>query len=137
MRPPLTTAALAALLFAWGCNAPCLEDLDAACAPLYEPLWSNVYARTLEPTCGTGGSTCHSAEGAQGGFAVGDEQSTWEHLLGRDGGSAPVVAGDPECSPIVRLLRSTDSSEQMPPGDPLSEAEICAVQRWIADGATQ
>lgn len=131
MRPLLLAALLA------GCSTPCLDDLDAACAPLYEPTWDNVYTRTLEPTCGTGGSSCHSAEGAQGGFAISDADATHDRLVGADGGEALVEPEDAGCSRLVQVVRSADVSVQMPPGDPLSDAEACAIQQWVDAGAAK
>ena len=45
-----------------------------------------------------------------------------------------VFAGDPGCSPLLQRLHSDDTALQMPPGTPLSEPELCAVVRWVAEG---
>jgi hypothetical protein len=128
---------LAAALLAPGCASPCLEDLDAACAPLYEPTWENVHARTLEPTCGSGGGSCHAPGTDHGGFVIDDEESTWRRFLGLDGAPPLAEAGDAACSLLVRVVRSDAATEQMPPGDPLSDAEACAIQRWVDEGAVR
>jgi hypothetical protein len=130
-----TVPLLAALLV--GCAPPCLDDLDAACAPLYEPTWDNVYERTLVGSCSSGGSTCHSAQGAQGDFATGDQDATYARLLGTDGSAPLLEADDAACSLLVRVVRSTDVNEQMPPGSPLSDAEACAIQQWVDGGAAR
>lgn len=121
------------LLLLAGCGAPCLDSLDEACTPLYEPTWDNVYTRTLASTCGQPGGSCHGAEGAQGGFAISDADATLAALLAGD--EPLVTAGDAACSPLVYAVRTDEVDAQMPPGDPLPEAEACAVQLWVAAGA--
>ncbi len=56
-----------------------------------------------------------------------DADSAWEALTKDD----YVIPGEPGCGELwIRLGDGT-----MPPGAPLSEAELCAVRLWIADGA--
>ena len=45
-----------------------------------------------------------------------------------------VAPGDPQRSRLVALVRGTGDL-QMPPDDRLSDPEIAALERWIADGA--
>jgi hypothetical protein len=124
---------IVALLALAGCSGDdeCLTDLDASCAPLYEPTFENVFDNTLKPTCGLPGRSCHATEGRKGGlfFAEADEA----HELLVEGGR--VEAGNPACSLIMRRLESEDPSYQMPPGRQLSAAERCAIQQWIENGA--
>ncbi len=122
---------LAALLA--GCGTPCLDSVDASCTPLYAPTWDNVFTRTLEPTCGQPGGSCHAPEGAQGGFVVSDATSTLEALLAGD--EPQVLAGDAACSLLVYVAATEDVDAQMPPGDPLSATEACAIQQWVDAGA--
>jgi hypothetical protein len=126
-----------AVLVALGCNggaSECLE-LDDACAPLYEPEFDQVFTQTLSSSCGVGGGSCHGSEGGQAGLFFAEPDEAWG-LLTEDSGDGPlVVPGEAGCSPLIQVLRSEDDEAVMPPGDPLSEAEICAIEQWIDAGA--
>lgn len=106
-------------------------QVSTSCAPLYAPTFANVYARTLAPSCATGGSSCHGPAGGRGGLVLADETSAYAALL--DGGR--VIPSDPGCSELIARVTSTDPDRQMPPGSALSEAERCAIVQWIANGA--
>ena len=108
----------------------CVE-VETDCTPQYEPTWDNVFAETLQPTCGVGGSSCHATDGAKGGLVLDDTDTAWSGLV-EDG---RVLEGDAGCSLLIGRLESEDSAEQMPPGDRLSEEERCAVRLWIENGA--
>jgi hypothetical protein len=105
--------------------------VDAECAPLYEPTFDRVFARTLKPTCAKSGVSCHSAAGHQGGLAFEDADTSYRLLAQR----GVVRVGDPACSGLVARVASSDPNLRMPPGLALSAAEQCALVRWIADGA--
>ena len=49
-----------------------------------------------------------------------------------DGGSQVVVAGHPEQSELVRLIKNGEMPKK---GKPLSEAELATIEQWIAQGA--
>jgi hypothetical protein len=108
---------------------PCIT-VDPACAPLYAPSFANVYAMTLQGTCGSERSSCHSAVGRQGGMSFEDPQHAYAALL-----AGRVTPGDPGCSKLVVRTSSPGADYQMPPGDPLGEAERCALIQWVASGA--
>lgn len=111
-----------------------MEGLDTAtCQPLYDPTFDNVYEKTLAKTCALSGSSCHSAEGAQGGLSFESADAAYEHLTG--GGDPKVKSGDAACSLLVERIESTDDATLMPPGSPLSDAERCAIEQWIQNGA--
>lgn len=121
-----------AVLAAIACSSSPECDVAAVaetCVPAYEPTFANVFAKTLAPTCAKSGVSCH-AEGAQGGLSFLAEDEAHEALLVR-----AVVPSGVACSPLVTRLESTDGKTRMPPGRALPEGEICAVRRWIADGA--
>ena len=103
-------------LIACGADDVCVEDLDLACTPLYEPTFDEVYANTLKPTCGISGSSCHAAEGNKGGYTFDDPDDSYEQLI-----DSAVFAEDP--------------ADAMPPGQPLAEAERCAIRQWVDNGA--
>ena len=127
-------------LLGLACNGqsgePCL-DVDPACDPLYEPVFEAVFEQTLVSSCGLGATSCHSAEGAHAGLSFDDADLAYELLLEETSEGSLVVEGDASCSPLVAILRSEDASTVMPPGDPLSEAEICAIEQWIDAGAVR
>lgn len=111
-----------------GGDADCPIPLPADCEPLYEPVFEEIHARTIERSCALSG--CHAADSVQGGLDLEGEQQAWAALV--DEGR--VVPGDPECSDLMKHLHGV-GAPLMPPGRPLSDAERCAVQQWIADGA--
>lgn len=129
-----------AALLSLACNdaaepAPaCLEPVDTECTPLFEPSFREIHARRLSVTCSSGGASCHGPSGRQGGLALSDFDESYDLLLGDDGSNARVVPFDPECSELVRRLEDRGAGV-MPPGEPLSEGERCAVRLWIANGA--
>jgi len=121
-----------------GCVATggdCLEPLDGECASLYEPNFDQVFNQTLLPSCGVGGASCHAPEGTATDLVLADARDAWAQLTAGD--SPLVVAGDPECSPLMERLETGDPERLMPPGAPLSDEERCAIQRWIAEGAAR
>jgi hypothetical protein len=124
-------AALLALAGCSGGDGECVE-LDASCAPLYDPTFQNVFDNTLKPTCGLPGRSCHATEGRKGGLIFDEVGEAHQLLL--DG---RVEASNPGCSLIMRRLESDDPGYQMPPRSPLSAAERCSIQKWIANGAVR
>lgn len=116
-----------------GCTTdppPSCITVDTTCAPLYAPTFDNVYTMTLQNTCGSQRSSCHSAAGKQGGMSFEDPQHAYAALL-----AGRVMPGNPGCSKMVVRTSSPGASYQMPPGDPLSAPERCALIQWIAAGA--
>ena len=116
-----------------GCTAdapPACITVDTTCAPLYAPTFDNVYTMTLKNTCGSDRSSCHSAAGKQGGMSFEDESHAYAALL-----AGRVMPGDPGCSKMIVRTDSPGASYQMPPGDPLSEPERCALIQWVQAGA--
>jgi hypothetical protein len=129
-------AAASLVAAASGCGSECVE-VKADCSPLYEPTFTQIYTRTLAPTCAAGGSSCHGPGGGRGSLTFESQASAYAMLVGQaatDGG-VRVLAGDPGCSVLVARLEADDEAIQMPPGSPLSSAERCSIERWIANGA--
>jgi len=117
--------------------AACMQDpppecitVDTGCAPLYAPTFDNIYMMTLRDTCGSARASCHSAIGMSGGMSFEDESQAYNSLL-----AGRVMPGNPGCSKMVVRTSSPGASYQMPPGDPLSPAERCALIQWIQAGA--
>ncbi len=76
---------------------------------------------------------CHSPKKAEGGYRV---DSFVRLGTTGDTGAAPITAGQPDNSELLRRLISTDPNERMPKdADPLTAEQIATVKRWIAEGA--
>ena len=135
----LCTAALALVAaVASACSGDdhgCLDEVVTDCDVLYEPVYDQIFARTLLPTCGEAGTACHAPEGAHNGLVFADPDEAYGLLLGEDGAPARVLPEDPGCSLLLRRLESGDDDFVMPPGTPLSEPELCAIRTRLAVGA--
>ncbi len=76
---------------------------------------------------------CHDRETLKGG--VGLETHYHAHRP-TDSGEPLFIPGKPEQSLLLHVVRESDPEERMPPkGDPLTEAEIDILRRWIETGA--
>jgi hypothetical protein len=134
-----TRRGLFVVLLALGCSEmppekTCLEQVDTECTPLFEPTYTELYTRRLSTTCSSSGASCHGPNGRMGGLDFADPDESYAQLLGQTGGKARVVPFDPRCSELVQRLDG-QGALLMPPGEPLSEGERCAVRLWIANGA--
>ncbi|MBM3289412.1 MAG: hypothetical protein FJY92_04600, partial [Candidatus Hydrogenedentes bacterium] len=77
---------------------------------------------------------CHNRDAHKGGLGLG---SADEALKGGDSGVAAYRPGNSAESAIVQRVTSTDPGFRMPAkGDPLSEAEIALLKKWIDEGAS-
>jgi hypothetical protein len=114
----------------------CIE-LSPSCTPLYTPSFDELFTRTLMPTCGQGGSSCHGPDGAKGGLVFAEADTAYALLTGQSGAKPRVVAGDPGCSEIVVRTHRAGEPWSMPPGQPLSENERCVIRQWIEQGAVR
>jgi hypothetical protein len=149
---PTSYCALAALCLALlGCthsipadaDTPCLPALPRTCADQYAPTYSQIYTQVLAKSCGSLGGQCHAdseARGAREGLVIQSPQETYDLLLGLnpDNPQARVMPGNPECSPLMLRLASSDPVFRMPPGaTPLPDPVLCSVMHWIAAGAAR
>lgn len=75
---------------------------------------------------------CHGSEAREGGLLLTDRATA---LLPNDSGAIGIVPGDSAASELMRRIRSTDPSSQMPPDDRLSAEQIDLLRRWIEEGA--
>jgi hypothetical protein len=88
------------------------------------------FERAIRPILVARCVSCHGPEKQWGelrldsraGFAAGGEHGP------------VVVAGDPAASRLVRAVRRLDDLA-MPPDEPLSAAEVAALEAWVRDGA--
>lgn len=106
----------------------CIEA-QATCNPLYQPVFDEVFSRTIQPSCAIAGA-CHSGPSAQAGLRMDDADEAYRLLV--DEGR--LIPGDPSCSLLTSRLVGTRGGV-MPPGAMLSDTERCAIETWIADGA--
>jgi hypothetical protein len=113
-----------------GDELPMCITVDATCAPLYTPTFTNVYTMTIRPSCGATNNACHSASSPGGGLSFADEQTAFDGLTrGR------VTAGNPGCSEMIVRTHSAGKDYEMPPGAPLSASTQCALLQWVQNGA--
>jgi hypothetical protein len=109
---------------------PACITVDTMCQPGYVPTFDNVYKNTLQTSCGSTRSSCHSASGRAGGMSFESVDVAYSQLL--DGRVKP---GDPGCSKMVVRTSSPGEDYQMPPGDPLDVPARCALIQWVQNGA--
>ncbi|MGV3660126.1 MAG: c-type cytochrome domain-containing protein [Prosthecobacter sp.] len=76
---------------------------------------------------------CHRAGKAKGGYRL----DTVELMLkAGDSDSAPVVAGKPGESELLKLIVTTEEDDRMPKkADALPEKQVALIREWIASGA--
>jgi hypothetical protein len=75
--------------------------------------------------------SCHSGNQAMSGLRLDSREA-----IEKGGVRGPAIAAnDPGHSMLIRAVRQTDPKLKMPPGGKLSEAEIAALEQWIAMGA--
>ncbi len=74
---------------------------------------------------------CHGPDKQKGGLRL-DTKTGWK--TGGDSGAA-VTPGKPDDSPLMKAVRGQGGLKQMPPDKKLSDAEVAALAKWIADGA--
>lgn len=136
----LAAGALATLLLCMpACSDPestCTE-VTTECAPLYEPTFENVFTNTLQQRCGVAGSACHAREGAQAGLVFVDIDESYALLTGQVDGRVRVDPDALGCDILLSRLASPEPRFVMPPAAPLSDAELCSIVQWVAQGATR
>jgi chemotaxis protein histidine kinase CheA len=92
------------------------------------------FQRQIRPLLQERCVSCHGAIRQHGGLRLDAAQ-----LIRTGGDTGPaVIAGNPNDSPLMARVTSTDDAIRMPPvseGVALNQAELELLQRWIADGA--
>lgn len=108
---------------------PACTTVETQCAPLYTTTsYANVYSQTIAQDCGADRGACHAATSESHLPLVGEQQSF-------DSLAPYIIAGDPGCSELVVRTSGVGKDYQMPEGVPLSEAEQCALRKWVEAGA--
>jgi hypothetical protein len=130
-------------LWALGCSSEkeeqpeCLDAISTDCAPLYPPTFDNVFTNTLSKKCATTGGSCHGPAGHKGGLILANKDEAYAGLTGLDGATPRVDPNEPRCSEMIVRIDSPGKDWGMPPGEPLSAAERCAIRQWVAAGAVK
>ncbi len=93
--------------------------------------WSYISQAIIRPSCAT--ASCHSTTTATGGLQLEEPHGSHVILVGYGGGNY-VVPGSPTESKLVHMLRGNEVW-RMPPDQPLPEADIQLIERWILEGA--
>lgn len=76
---------------------------------------------------------CHGGVKKKGGFSLLFRQ---EALDTTESGKPAIIPGDPDASALIHRLTTADPEERMPyKEEPLTEAEIDLLRRWIREGA--
>ena len=99
--------------------------VSAALAAAADP----VFERRIAPLFAAQCAECHSEKTRTSGFSVGNLQSVLE---GGNKHGAAVVAGHPERSPLVKLLKG-QLAPQMPLGKTLAATDLALIEGWIRD----
>ncbi|HYE99858.1 MAG TPA: c-type cytochrome domain-containing protein, partial [Planctomycetota bacterium] len=75
---------------------------------------------------------CHGTEKRKGGLLL---TARSHALLRGDSGEPAIVPGEPEKSELLKRVRPTAEDRMPPKGEPLSDADLALLRRWIAQGA--
>lgn len=91
------------------------------------------FARDIAPILADQCAECHRAGKSKGAYRL----DTFSAMLrAGDSKAAPITAGKPDQSELLRLITAADEDERMPKkGDPLSAKDQAIFRQWIADGA--
>ncbi len=91
------------------------------------------FSREVKPILNKRCISCHGGVKKQGGFSLLFEEEAKAPL---ESGGFAIVPGDPRRSAMITRLHETDPELRMPyHEDPLPEAEIDLLTRWIEEGA--
>jgi hypothetical protein len=120
------------------------EAADATCTQVaygivngtISPTFSDIFTRTLKPSCGSNGS-CHAGTSPQAGLRLDDEAAAYQDLMSGNaaGTTARVIPNDLKCGELVVRLETPNETWTMPKGGHLPDNVLCVIRHWIADGA--
>ncbi len=115
---------------------PAAATATTSAATAAGPNYSEIQASVFTPNCAVG---CHSGGAPSGGLNL-EEANSYMELVGvasnQDANFDRVTPGDPDNSYLIQKLEGTASSgQQMPPGNPMAQADIDTIRQWITDGA--
>lgn len=91
------------------------------------------FSRDVQPLFAKHCLLCHGTDQAEAGLRLDSHEAATRKL---DSGKQAIMPGKPDASELLRRVSSRDPELRMPPeGDPLSDAQIAQLRRWIAEGA--
>src|SRR6188474_1929105 len=91
---------------------------------------SDFFEKEVRPVLAKNCFACHTAT------ALGNLSMTSGDALRKGGNSGPaIMPGKPDESLLIQAVAHTHARLKMPPSGKLSDAEIGALKKWIADGA--
>jgi mono/diheme cytochrome c family protein len=91
------------------------------------------FAREIQPLLARRCYACHGPDKGEGGLRLNQSEAALAEL---ESGEHAIVPGKPDASELLVRVTSTDEDTRMPPeGKPLTEKEVAALRRWIAQGA--
>ncbi|HZN32379.1 MAG TPA: PSD1 and planctomycete cytochrome C domain-containing protein [Pirellulaceae bacterium] len=92
------------------------------------------FGREVQPVLAAKCVRCHGPEKRENGLRLDAGRTI---LKGGDNGPAVVARKSAESLMILAVTGKTDLVSKMPPkGEPLTEAELALIRRWIDEGAT-
>ena len=105
----------------------------AACGPAVDP--AGVFATNVHPIFLLRCGTCHSVGSESTPYSGPGDFGDEDIGVAYSAALEVVEAGDPDESAL--FLRVSGDSPSMPPapGEPLSDADLSAIEDWIRDGA--
>ncbi len=93
------------------------------------------FAKDIRPILERSCYGCHGSEKQKSGYRLDVREVA---LKGGSSGERAIVPHNPKSSLLVKLIRSKDEDERMPPVDnkakPLSKKEIRTIEEWIKNG---
>lgn len=103
----------------------------------FNPVFSEIQSSVFTPTCATTG--CHSGGTPAGSLNL-EAANSHAMLVGvnatQDASVQRVNPGNPNLSYLITKLEGAGASGvQMPPDNPLPQADIDVIRQWIMDGA--
>jgi hypothetical protein len=96
--------------------------------------WSYLHAAIVRPSCAT--ASCHARSARAGDLDLGTSAAAYQALLGGVERGPFVTPRDPARSRLVYLLEGRETL-RMPPDQPLPQADIELIERWILAGAME
>lgn len=99
--------------------------------------WANAqtvdYATEVKPLLNSKCISCHGGVKKSGGFSLLTRE---EAMLPTTSGKTAIVPGNADASEMIRRLTCADPDDRMPyKEEPLTEAEIQILRRWVDQGA--
>ena len=89
------------------------------------------FVRDIQPIFAKNCASCHGEKKQKAGLRLDRKKDA---MIGGDSG-AMLIAGKPDESELIARVTADDAEVVMPPKGKLTDAEIAAIQAWVAGGA--